>query len=102
MPWVTRMQLFSVRSFNATQAFHPVCIAKSLARKPRSLWRRSAASSARYQEIAIAHDHSRANQQKESAGDKQARSQARVTPFMQRNAPQGGEDDDAGHMQRPA
>ena len=53
-----------------------------------------------YEQGGIMQQSSRNKQ--EAAGDAQAGAMFRILPLFQRNAPQRGEDDDAGHVQRPA
>ena len=51
--------------------------------------------------VAVADDGGGRDQHQEAAGDQRFGSAAGASPFVQRDAPQGAEDDDAGHVQGP-
>ena len=51
--------------------------------------------------VAVADDDGGSDQQEEAAGDQQLGAHAGAVPLLQHQAPEGGEDDDRGHVQGP-
>ena len=54
-----------------------------------------------FEVVAVADDYGGADEQEEAGGDEEFGAHAGAAPLLQDEAPEGGEDDDAGHVEGP-